>query len=532
MHTQRSGSFDSLRRNIVLLFLFLFPMSLFAQQSDTTAVYHNPVIPGDFPDPTIIRAGNTYYAAGTSGDFAPPFPLYESTDLINWKQIGSIFIRPPKWAAKSFWAPELFYNDGTYFVYYTAKRKGDLVSCVGVATTRDPHKGFTDHGIIIDWEKEAIDPFVFKDDDGKLYVTWKAYGLNRDRPSEILASELSPDGLSLVGEHFSLTRYDRGWKGEGDEGESIVKHRQYYYMLYSVGGCCDEHCTYKVMVSRSTAIKGDWEQNRTPLLHGGDRWKCPGHGTLVETPDRRFYFLHHAYHYLDFQFIGRQGMLDELIWDEKTGWPQFKNGDTSSVSASMPFRNSVQLRDSVYIDDFSTDENLKFWQWDLDRTEPEIYISNKKLTLTSSQTGIVFAGLSPKTGDYTFVAGIANRSDSPSGICVYGNRKDFLACTVDKSQLTLFQDRNRERQILAQTNIPGSNQVSLKLEAVNGQRFRFFWSFDQVNWTQIKTSDEYYDGAFLAPWGGAMRVGLVLDNRLNDKAEYTYVKLSNSFTKY
>jgi beta-xylosidase len=156
MHKQRSGFFDTLHRNIVLLLLFLFPLSLFAQQSDTTAVYHNPVIPGDFPDPTIIRVGNTYYAAGTSGDFAPPFPLLESTDLINWKQIGSIFIRPPQWAAKSFWAPELFYNDGTYFVYYTAKRKGDLVSCVGVATTRDPHKGFTDHGIIIDWGKEAI----------------------------------------------------------------------------------------------------------------------------------------------------------------------------------------------------------------------------------------------------------------------------------------------------------------------------------------------------------------------------------------
>ena len=228
-------------------------------------------------------------------------------------------------------------------MYYTAKRKGDLVSCIGVATTRDPHEGFTDHGIIVDWGKEAIDPFVFKDDDGKLYITWKAYGLNQDRPSEILASELSPDGLSSKGRHFSLTRYDKGWKGEGDEGESIVKHGLYYYMLYSVGGCCDEHCTYEVMVSRSTSIKGDWEQHPTPILHGGDRWKCAGHGTLVETADHRYYFLHHAYHDIDFQFIGRQGMLDELIWDEKTGWPQFKNGDTSSAYASMPFKNTVQV---------------------------------------------------------------------------------------------------------------------------------------------------------------------------------------------
>ncbi|MGA9405917.1 MAG: hypothetical protein WBW71_02170, partial [Bacteroidota bacterium] len=167
-----------------------------------------------------------------------------------------------------------------------------------------------------------------------------------------------------------------------------------------------------------------------------------------------------------------------------------------------------------------------------DRDEPELYISDKKLTLTSRQTGIVFAGLSPKTGDYAFVVGMAKRSDSQSGICVYGNSKNLLAYTVDEFKLTLFQFKNGERQILAQTNIPGSNPISLKLEAVNGQLFRFFWSTDQVNWTPIKTSDKYYDGGFLPPWGAAMRVGLVLDNRLNDKAEYTYVKLSNSFNKY
>jgi beta-xylosidase len=516
---------------LFLVQLLLLNGLFFAQQNHNTAVYYNPVIPGDFPDPTIIRVGNTYYAAATSNDFAPCYPFYESKDLINWKQIGSVFIRPPKWAAKGFWAPELSYNNGTYFVYYAAKRKGDMVSCIGVATTRDPHKGFTDHGIIVDWGKEAIDPFVFKDDDGKLYITWKAFGLNQDRPSEILASELSPDGLSLVGKEFSLTRYDEGWKGEGAEGELIIKHGKYYYHLYSIGGCCDEHCTYEVFAARSTSIKGDWEQNLTPLLHGGDRWRCPGHGTVVETPDNRFYFLHHAYHDIDFQFIGRQGMLDELIWNEKTGWPQFKNGDTCSVFALMPFKNTVQIRDSVYSDDFSTNKNLNYWQWDLDRTEPKIYISRKKLILSSKQTGIVFAGLSPKTGDYSFVAGIAKPSDAQTGICVYSNSKNLLAYSINKSQITLFQEKNGERQILAQSNIPGKNPVSLKLEAVNGRLFRFFWSCDCANWTQIKTSDKSYDGAFLPPWGGAMRVGLVLDNRLNDKAEFTYVKMSSSFNK-
>lgn len=311
--------------------------------------------------------------------------MYESTDLVNWKQIGSVFNEKPTWTSDSFWAPELYYNNGTFYVYYTAKRRGDRVSCIGVATTQDLRKGFTDRGIIVEWGKEAIDGFVFQDDHQKSYICWKAYGLNKERPIEILASEISADGLSLVGEHFSLTRYDEGWTGDGAEGQCLVKHGEYYYLLYSVGGCCDNHCSYRVMVSRSKNLKTGWEQFQEPILQGGDVWKCPGHGTLVTTPDNRYFYLYHSYNAIDFEYIGRQGMLDELMWDESTGWPHFKNGNTPSVTAQMPFLNTKQVRDSVYSDDFSTSENLKLWQWDLNIPQPEMSIHKGMMTLASKQ---------------------------------------------------------------------------------------------------------------------------------------------------
>lgn len=264
-------------------------------QTGIENTYHNPVLPGDHPDPTIIRVGENYYAAATTASFAPNYPLYQSRDLINWDRIGSIFNEPPKWTVGDFWAPELYYNNGTYFVYYTARRKSDNVSCIGVATTKDLRKGFEDHGILIDWGKEAIDAFVFRDDDGKLYITWKAYGLGPNRPVEILASELSADGLSLKGEHFTLTDHNKGWIGRGDEGECLVKHGDYYYMLYSIGGCCDNRCTYNVRVSRSRSLRGGWEQyEEKALLEGGENWICSGHGTLVQTPDKRYFYLYHA----------------------------------------------------------------------------------------------------------------------------------------------------------------------------------------------------------------------------------------------
>jgi xylan 1,4-beta-xylosidase len=44
--------------------------------------YANPVIPGDHPDPTIVRAGGQFLASATSSAWAPAFPLFRSRDLV------------------------------------------------------------------------------------------------------------------------------------------------------------------------------------------------------------------------------------------------------------------------------------------------------------------------------------------------------------------------------------------------------------------------------------------------------------------
>jgi beta-xylosidase len=516
-------------RQLLLICLFGITISVSGQNKITTT-YRNPVIPGDIPDPTVIRVGNMYYAAGTTSDFLPNYPLYESTDLVNWKQIGSVFNELPSWTSDSFWAPELYYSNGTFYVYYTAKRKGDRVSCIGVATTTDLRKGFTDRGIIVDWGKEAIDAFIFQDTDKKRYICWKAYGLNKERPIEILASELSADGLSLVGEHFSLTRFDQGWKGDGDEGECLVKHNGYYYLLYSVGGCCDNRCTYRVRVSRSKDLKSGWEQYPEPILQGNDVWKCPGHGTLVTTPDNRYFYMYHSYNAIDFEYIGRQAMLDELVWDEATGWPRFKNGNTPSVRAEMPFANTTQVRDSVYSEDFSGNKNLMLWQWDLNHPKPGIEIRNGQMNLSANQEGLTFAGLNPKIGTYSFEAELNRQTVVTSGIGIYGNAKNLLVFAASDSKLVIFFLKNGTRETLAEVAIPEKAQVSLKMNAVHGRFYQFFYTTDQKNWLPVKFGNEFtVDGNFLPQWGVAMRTGLFIDGKVGNTVVFDSVKMSYKF---
>ncbi|WP_339736490.1 family 43 glycosylhydrolase [uncultured Sunxiuqinia sp.] len=506
---------------IVLLLFFQFSN---AQQQTAVEYYQNPVIAGDFPDPTVIRVGDTYYAAGTSSDFAPNYPLYESTDLINWKHIGHIFNEPPDWTSKNFWAPELYYMNGTFYVYYTAKRKGDHVSCIGVATTTDIRKGFTDHGIIIEWGKEAIDAFVFRDDDDKLYISWKAYGLTEGRPIELLCSELSQDGLELVGEHFTLTDHSKGWQGAGDEGQCLVKHGDYYYHLYSVGGCCDNRCDYQVMVARSTELRGDWEQYPEPILQGGENWKCTGHGTLVSTPDNRYFYLYHSYHATDFEYIGRQGLLDELVWDEQTDWPKLRQGTTASVKAPVPFAGTSQKRETTIIDNFSSDISVKLWQWDLNLPKPAFKIAKGELVLSGTAKGLGFLGMRPRVGNYAMTTEVSNRSDAAKGICIYGNHQNYLAFGCHSTGLVIFQVASGKRTELATIATAENKPFYLKVEVQNGRYYRFFWSEDQTVWVPFGSADDFtVDGKFLPQWGVAQRAGLFVEG--DDSATGRFLEL-------
>ena len=70
------------------LFSIFLALQIVAQEK---SYFTNPVIRGDMPDPSMIRIDDTYYATGTSSEWAPFYPVFTSKDLINWKQTGHIF---------------------------------------------------------------------------------------------------------------------------------------------------------------------------------------------------------------------------------------------------------------------------------------------------------------------------------------------------------------------------------------------------------------------------------------------------------
>lgn len=478
---------------------------------DDTGRKEHAVIPGDFADPSIIRSGNTYYATGTSSEWAPHFPLFQSTDLYNWKQIGFVFNQTPSWTAASFWAPELFYRKGTYYVYYVARKKSDGISCIGVATSKDPSKGFTDRGIVLEFGKEAIDPFLIEED-GQLYMTWKAYGLDQ-RPIEILGARMSDDGLKVIGEPFMLLRDDAK---QGLEGQCLVKRDGYYYLFYSPGNCCGRGCSYKTEVARSTSLKGPYTKfSNNPLLSETKDWKCTGHGTIVTSKEGKDYFLYHAYSKTADVFTGRQGMLAEVQWNKSNGWPLVNPlGEKATIKKDFK-------------DDFSNKQLSGSWQWDFRHATPQWKIENSSLYLSGQTTADNITGtvltIRPIASNYEMTTEVINHNASLKGLVLYGDAGQSVGIGVKDNVVQVWEVKKENRSVLKEKKLSESVPVQLKIVVEQGYQLKFYYRENKNEWKELSTGADHYDGNFLPPWDRSPRPGIMQQG--NEAAAFNYFKI-------
>ena len=86
--------------------------------------YRNPVLPGFYPDPSVCRVGDEYFLATSTFTWFPGIPVFRSTNLVDWHQIGHVLDRPSQldlsasqgWASMGVYAPTIRHHDGRFFV--------------------------------------------------------------------------------------------------------------------------------------------------------------------------------------------------------------------------------------------------------------------------------------------------------------------------------------------------------------------------------------------------------------------------------
>lgn len=237
------------------------------------------ILPGDYPDPTILRDGKDFYMTHSPFYYQPGFLIWHSTDLMNWSPVCRAL---ESWQGSAM-APDLVKYGDKYYIYFPA-------AGTNYVTMADDIRGpWSDP---VDLKIGGIDPGHASDSEGNRYLY-----LNR---GEVV--RLSPDGLSTVGEKRKV--YDgwqipKEWETEGEwpemylESPKIVKHGDYYYLTCAEGGTAGPATSHMVVSARSRNVDGPWENSPyNPVVHtysAQDHWWSKGHGTLIDDADGQWW---------------------------------------------------------------------------------------------------------------------------------------------------------------------------------------------------------------------------------------------------
>lgn len=472
------------------------------------------VLPGDHPDPSVVKIGNEYWATGTTSNWFPAFPLYHSTDLIHWKSAGHVFTGKPDWVDYYMWAPEITCENGKVYLYYTARKKGGNL-CIAAAVADKPEGPYRDLGPLVCQDDGSIDAFPMRDENGKLYVIWKEDGNSLGKPTPIWAAELKEDRTGVTGEKHELFRADVPWEHGLVEGVSIIKNKNYFYAFYAGAGCCGRACSYGTGVARAKNLLGPWEKYPgNPILTDNADWKCQGHGTPVEK-NGRYYFLYHAYRADSRPFTGRQGVLNEFKFTSDD-WVQFSNTKNE--------KPNVTKKDIV--DNFSGPILDQRWHWSIFKNIQYTVADNTLKLQAMFSTGNAYVGQTVLTKNYEAQITLLKSSSAKAGLALIGDDNNMLYALVDNDKIRLVQLKKGKESVFAEKQIDVSSSLIVKVKVTNNTEATFMYSADGKNF-KVLNDEKTADASSLPPWDRAIRVGMISKGDTTDVALFKHFVLRN-----
>lgn len=338
--------------------------SLPEQVLDTS--YRNPVIPGFHPDPSVCRVGDDYYLVTSSFTYFPGVPIFHSTNLVEWIQIGNVLDRPSQldltgttpWSSLGIYAPTIRYHDGRFWVITTnSTSKGWDTFFV---TSEDPAGPWTDpvHVAI-----PGIDPDLAWDEQDRCWVHFSGV---------TAISRCQIDTATGV----LLTEPESTWSGTGlqfPEAPHLFERNGTWYLLVAEGGTEAGHA---VSIARGPSPEGPWEGSPdNPILthRSTDRAvQNTGHADVVEGGDGSWWMVLLGIRRLGitpgFHVLGRETFLTPLNWHD--GWPV-----PEPVELEMPAGRSADDRLTQVDERENFETGALAPEWVSVRRPPEEFVS-------------------------------------------------------------------------------------------------------------------------------------------------------------
>lgn len=303
--------------------------------------FYSPILQGCYPDPSITRKGDDYYLVNSSFAMFPGVPIFHSTDLVNWKQIGHVLDRPSQLKvgrsgiSGGIYAPAIVYNkNNETFYMITTQISGGMGNMV--VKTRDPLKGNWSDPYKLNFA--GIDPSLFFDDDGKAYLV---HNDGPDRGKELYNGhrviklweyDLEKDQVVAGSDKVIVDGgVDIRQKPIWIEGPHMYKKNGRYYLMCAEGGTGGWHSE---VIFVSDSPKGPFKPAPSnPILtqrhfpaNRKDKVDWAGHADLVEGKDGKYYgvFLGIRPNEKDRVTIGRETFILPVDWSGE--FPVFENG--------------------------------------------------------------------------------------------------------------------------------------------------------------------------------------------------------------
>ncbi|PRX46879.1 glycoside hydrolase family 43 protein [Salegentibacter salegens] len=340
-----------------LLFNSLFLFIVFASAAQEN--FLNPILAGWYPDPAITDDGEgNFYMVHSTFAFYPGIPVFHSTDLVNWEQVGNAIHRPGQvdlhgfGTSRAVFAPDISYDNGTYYLTCTiVDGKGNFVM-----TAKDPAGPWSDPVWLP--EVSGIDPGLFFDDNGKSYLVYNSEPPNNEAKYEghrtIRMIEFDKENLKTIGDNRILVDggVDISTKPVWAEGPRIYKLNGYYYLMTAEGGTAVNHSE---MIYRNTNIEDEFIPfKENPILtqrHLDPDRDNPitsaGHADIVQHPNGDWYgvFLAVRPYEGDLYNTGRETFLTPVKWEND--WPIFDLGG-EEIQYSYPLPDGVEINKELF----------------------------------------------------------------------------------------------------------------------------------------------------------------------------------------
>jgi xylan 1,4-beta-xylosidase len=407
-----------------------------ADRGDGT--YVNPIVPGDHPDPTVLKDGDDYYMTFSSFFSYPGVVIWHSRDLVNWTPIGPALAKP----LGTVWAMDLVKHGGRYFIYIPAN-PGDRQS-IFVIHADDIRGPWSDP---VDLHVEGcIDPGHAVGEDGRRYLFFN--GVRR--------IGLADDGLSTVGEltHvYDPWRYPADWVVEmfAAEGPKIFRRGEWFYLMAAVGGTSGPPTSHMVIVARSRSIHGPWADcPHNPIVHtrGADEpWWSRGHATAVEGPAGDWWLVYHGYEN-GFRTLGRQTLLEPLAWTADD-WPRAAGG-TLARPLRKPVPRSAGVAGTALSDDFSADRFGSQWTFFAPGPREMERVRREARSLVVAAKGTTPADGSPLTmlvGDRRYEAEVTLEPEggAQAGLTLFYSERMYCGIGFDGASMATFNYGEEQR---------------------------------------------------------------------------------------